>query len=76
MPEGVAAAEGGYLCLPTWRRAGKRFRQGRGVPPPVVYSFFSQSRDGCEKGEGPRHAFESRTNLAPPPMRKTIMHAS
>ena len=51
MPEGVAAAmagaEGGYLCLPTWRRAGKRFRQGRGVPPPVVYLVVGESGYLC-----------------------------
>ena len=65
-----------WLFVFAYLETGKRFRQGRGVPPPVVYSFFSQSRDGCEKGGGAAHAFESRTNLAPPPMRKTIMHAS
>ena len=36
----------GYLCLPTWRRAGKRFRQGRGGPPPVVYLVVGESRAG------------------------------
>jgi len=42
---------GGYLCLPTWRRAGKRF-QGRGVPPPVVYSVVGESRAGRWAGGG------------------------
>ena len=42
----------GYLCLPTWRRAGKRFRQGRGVPPPVVYLVVGGSRAGSWAGGG------------------------
>ena len=41
----------GYLCLPTWRRAGKRF-QGRGVPPPVVYLVVGESRAGRWAGGG------------------------
>ena len=48
----MAGAEGGgYLCLPTWRRAGKRF-QGRGVPPPVVYLVVGGSRAGSWAGGG------------------------
>ena len=40
------------MCLPTWRRAGKRFRQGRGVPPPVVYLVVGESRAGRWAGGG------------------------
>ena len=39
------------MCLPTWRRAGKRF-QGRGVPPPVVYLVVGGSRAGSWAGGG------------------------
>ena len=38
--------------MPTWRRAGKRFRQGRGVPPPVVYLVVGESRAGRCAGGG------------------------
>ena len=48
----ASAPGGGYLCLPTWRRAGKRFRQGRGVPPPVVYLVVGERRAGRCAGGG------------------------
>ena len=62
------------MCLPTWRRAGKRF-QGRGVPPPVVYSFLGQGRDGCGKGgEGARmHSNLALISRHPPCAKQSCM---
>ena len=53
------------MCLPTWRRAGKRF-QGRGVPPPVVYLVVGESRAGSWAGGG-RSSNACMPNLAQSP---------